>query len=212
MNDTCQQIVARAGPAWEFELAAELLGSGLEPVRQFYATGRQESDDLPQVMDHRQTADYITSRLNLLQEWTSEVARVVNQDAERAFGPFGVRGNPVEIEAFCGRIVLFCNRLVKWEREVASVSGPPQWNSVFALMHGLTQPLAETIFHFADEEASIPSRAAEGETSFSLRFTFPVPPQMNALKSELPKAWKAGAPFWEKHPVLTAWAFMSLFK
>jgi len=195
MNDACQQIVARAGPAWEFELAAELLGAGLEPARQFYATGGQQSDDLPQIMDHRQTADYVTARLNLLGEWASEVTSAVNEGAERAFGPPGVRGDAVEIEAFCGRIVLFCNRLVKWEREVANVSGPPQWNNVFALMRGLTRPLAETIFHFADEEASIPSRAAEGETSFSLRFTFPVPPQMQDLVRELPRAWKAGAPF-----------------
>jgi hypothetical protein len=212
MNDTCQQIIARAGPAWEFELAAELLETGLDAVRLYYQTGGQDGFNLPRIMDHRQTADYVSARLNLLGQWVVEVGSVVNQDAKRAFGPYGERGNAAEIEAFCGRIVLFCNRLVEWEREVANVSGPRQWDNVFALMRGLTRPLAETMFHFADEMASIPSRAENGETSFDLHFTFPAPPQLKELAVELPKAWKAGAPFWEKHPVLTAWAVMSLFK
>jgi hypothetical protein len=102
--------------------------------------------------------------------------------------------------------------LVDWERDVANTSGPPCWNAVFELLRGLTKPLAETVFGFADQVSSIPSRAERGETSFSINLTFPVPPQFDQLPGEIKRAWKAGAPIWESHPILTALTLRSIFR
>jgi len=206
MDATATAIVSQASETWEYELAGYLFQTGLEPVREFYANGLASGLTVPAVLDRRQAADYVRARVNLLAEWAAEVSRVVTKDAPRAFGPPGIAGDPSQIEAVCKQIILFCQRLVEWERDAQKTGGPVHWNKVFSLLRGSTRPLADTVFRLVDVMASVPERLRQGETRFDLRMIFPAPPQLVALEKELPRAWKAGASFWEKHPILAGLA------
>jgi hypothetical protein len=212
MNDICREIVGRGGRAWEFELAAELLREGLAPSREFYSREIAYCGGLPKLVGNREAADYVQSRLDVLGKWTNDLMRGLKEGHPVAFGQTGSPGNPDEIELYCGRVSHFCGLLMDWERDVADTAGPPCWSNVFTLLRGLTTPLADTVFKFADDMASIPARAERGETAFNLDLSFPVPRQLQRLPFEIKKAWTAGAPIWESHPILTMLTLQSLFK
>lgn len=185
-----------------FELAGRVLYEGLKEVRDFYAGGMVcASSALPVMLGHAQMADYAHSRVTALMGWLDEIALVVNNGLPSAMQA------PLREDAIlsvCDRMILFGHRLVAWEHDVAGHSPPAHWHCVISLLRGMTEPLVHCLFQQADGIAALPSWVRAGETHIDLNIRVPNLPQFALLADELPRAWKAGTPVYERHPILSA--------
>jgi hypothetical protein len=202
MNPTGGTITIDAQHLACFTLAGRLLREGLFEERRFYRYGITcEPSHSPVVLRHEEMADFVHEHINALSRWTDELARVMNCDFPHAMHP---PQSTATINRVCDSIILFGRRIVSWEHSVAAPKPPPHWNRVMSLLRGMTAPLATCLFQQNEGIAALPARVLAGDRDIDLRVKVPSLPQFHLLASELPRAFRAGTPFYHRHPILTA--------
>lgn len=185
-----------------FELAGCALHDGLAEVRAFYQNGMPcNPHALPMMPGHEQMADFVHTRVTALMSWLDDIAHVVNSGLPQAMQ---APARAEAVLAVCDGIILFGRRLAAWEQDVAAHQPPAHWRRVMTLLRGMTRPLAQSLFQQAEGIAGLAARVRAGETNVDPRVNVPSLPQLALLAEELPRAWEAGAPFHERHPILTA--------
>lgn len=185
-----------------FEQAGRVLCRGLAEVRRFYDGGMvADAAAMPLTISHEQMADFVYARVIALKGWLDEIAQVVNTQLPQALQG---SGREESIMRFCERMIRLGRELVSWEHDVARHQVPAHWHRIMSLLRGLTRPLARDLFRQVDGITSLPARLRAGEADIDLSMKMPNLPQLALLSEELPRACRAGVPFPERHPIMTA--------
>jgi len=162
-----RQLLAQRPPAWEYLYFASILAQGkdaLEPkwrdhrVRYVRRSGR--------ALSAHEVPAFIQEANNELAGHTNNIERILDTKAkERAFGPLGFSGDPVEIEHL-GRLLLdVYENLLDWSAYVRGTPTPEQFARLIELVGQFADnPINEMrtfIDQYVAEADSLPERLAD---------------------------------------------------
>jgi hypothetical protein len=162
-----RQLLAEQPPAWEYLYFASILAQGknaLEPkwrdhqLRYVRRSGR--------ALSGHEIPAFIQEAANELSGHTNNIERILDTRAkERAFGPPGVPGDPVEIEHLGGLLLDVYENLLDWSARVRGTTASEQLTHLLELLSRFADnPINEMrafIDQYVTEADALPQRLAD---------------------------------------------------
>jgi hypothetical protein len=162
-----RQLLAEQPPAWEYLYFASILAQGknaLEPkwrdhqLRYVRRSGR--------ALSGHEIPAFIQEAANELAGHTNNIERILDTRAkERAFGPPGVPGDPVEIEHLGGLLLDVYENLLDWSARVRGTTASEQFTHLLELLSRFADnPINEMrafIDQYVTEADTLPQRLAD---------------------------------------------------
>jgi TIR domain len=161
-----RQLLAQRPPAWEYLHFASVLARGkdaLEPKWRDHQVRYARRSGL--ALSGHEIPAFIQEAANELAGHTNNIERILGSKAqERAFGPPGVSGDPVEIEHL-GRLLLdVYENLLDWSARVRGTTTSEHFTRLFELLASFADnPINEMrafIDQYVAEADSLPERLA----------------------------------------------------
>jgi hypothetical protein len=168
-DEQAGQLLTQRPAAWEYLFFAGVLVQGrdaLEPkwrdhqLRYARSAGSALSDDdIPY---------FVQSAFRELAGLTNNIERILDREAtERAFGPPGASGDPVQIEHLGRRLLDVYEGLLDWSARIRGTPKSDQFGRLFDLLASYTdEPIAKMrafIDEYAHEAARLPERLANSD-------------------------------------------------
>jgi hypothetical protein len=168
-GEQVRELLAQRPAAWEYLFFAGVLVQGrdaLEPkwrdhqLRYARRAGPALSDD--------EIPYFTQSAFRELTGLTNNIERILNREAtDRAFGPPGVSGDPVQIEHLGKRLLEVYEGLLDWSARIRGTPTSDQFRRLFDLLASYTdEPIAKMrafIDQYAHEAARLPERLANSD-------------------------------------------------
>lgn len=178
---------------WEYQLTAKLVLDGIRPIKQAYA-------DLPLLrmealtcLDPKQCSQFVLEKLDQLVEWVQYAKQIFDKDLNESWGPPGIEGNRVDIEATTSKLLNASWALHAWERSVASVIPDRAWDEVFKRLRLSTKTWIEDIeSFFLDFKKQLSDPEISGQKI--LEFVIGVPKQLIGAQNAIRTAQRASLP------------------
>jgi hypothetical protein len=168
-DEQARELLAQRPAAWEYLYFAGVLVQGrgaLEPkwrdhqLRYARSVGPALSDD--------EILYFTRSAFGELAGLTNNILRILDREAtERAFGPPGVSGDPVQIEHLGKRLLDVYEGLLDWSARIRGTPTSDQFRRLFDLLASYAdEPIAKMrafIDQYAHEAARLPERLANSD-------------------------------------------------
>jgi DNA-binding HxlR family transcriptional regulator len=170
-----RQIASDKPKHWEYKLLAELLRSGLNPIRSKWLALKNGLYALPnERIPKVDVLNWFSTKMDDLSNQVTAVDRIVNVGLQTAMGPPGVPGDELAILDTCKLLTQACMRILEWEEGVRFSSPPHGLEKTKALLVGLGGRNIERVFEIPSWLAQIFStEEPTGEHSLSIVFDMP---------------------------------------
>lgn len=178
---------------WEYQLTANLVLDGIQPIKRAYDNLALSRMKASTCLDAKQCSHFVHQKLDQLAEWVKYTKEIFDKDINQSWGPPGVEGNRVDIEAASSKLISALWALHDWEISVALVIPDIAWDAVFDKLRLSSKDFideVESFFLDFREFLSDPNASGQHVREIVIK----VPKQLVGLDKVIGKAQRASLP------------------
>lgn len=171
---------------WEYKLIAELLKTRFQQIEKKF---KELEEGLYFIRTVRLNAlnyyQQISPKFADLSKILHMMAKVVNEEIPKSWGPPGVAGNPYEIKEAVDKLYAACLAAFDWELEMRSLEPPDDFQYLSELMKGCSKVMFDSMkeLPFKQEEPFLTENPESG--TYKIDFEFMIPPNMEKINQEI---------------------------